>query len=198
MVQALVGKGNDKIGKNVYTFSTTPGTPESGGTCPGASDWCLAHCYADRLTRYPSTSKRWGENLLAVDAGMMPEIPAKATEFRIHVAGDFDDVAYIHAWRFLAQSRPDVMFWAYTRSWRVNELLPALEKLRALTNVQLFASMDGSILELPPEGWRVAYIDNDERFKGYQCPEQTGRKASCSECGYCFKGQRGNVNFKTH
>lgn len=198
MAVALGGKGNNKIGKNVYTFSTTPGLPENGGTCPGASEWCIAHCYAARLQRYPSAAARWAENAQAVDAGLMPEVPAKAREYRIHVAGDFDSVPYIEAWIALAESRPDVKFWGYTRSWRVNALLPALDRLRAGANVQLFASLDLSIETLPPEGWRVAFIDEDPRVSGFQCPEQTGAKASCADCGYCFRGVRGNVRFLTH
>ena len=197
MAIAIGGKGNAKIGKNVYTFSTTPGLPETGGTCPGASEWCIAHCYAARLTRYPSAAARWAENAIAVDGGGMPEIPAKAKSYRVHVAGDFDSVEYIDAWAALAASRPDVQFWAYTRSWRVAALVPALDALRALPNMQVFASVDPSIEERP-EGWRVAFIDDDSRYSGFQCPEQTGDKASCEACGYCFRGQRGNVRFKTH
>jgi hypothetical protein len=43
----------------------------------------------------------------------------------------------------------------------VPELLPALEELRALPNVQMFASMDPSTEELPPIGWRRAWIMRD-------------------------------------
>lgn len=197
-MQAVGGKGNTKIGKNVYTFSTTAGPVSEGGTCPGASEWCAANCYAVRLTRYPSVTSRYNENRDAVDAGMMPEVPANATMYRIHVSGDFDTAAYIHAWRFLVKSRPDVRFYAYTRSWRVPALRKALDALRAEPNMQLFASIDPSIADVPPEGWRVAFIDDDSRFAGLACPEQSGRKANCAECGYCFRGKRGNVQFATH
>ncbi len=109
-------------------------------------------------------------------------------------------------------ARSDVTAWAYTRSWRVPELLPALERLRLLPNVQLFASMDKSTVETPPAGWRRAWIDGDGRLgndnqhiqtvldgaKSYICPEQTKRKASCQKCGYCFAGKRGDVTFLQH
>ena len=35
-----LGEGNAKVG-DVYTFSLP-----SHATCPGASPWCLEHCYA--------------------------------------------------------------------------------------------------------------------------------------------------------
>ena len=192
------GKGNTKIGPGVFTFSMTAGPESVGGTCPGASDWCAAHCYAMRLTRYTSVRDRFSENADATRAGMMPEIPAKARSYRIHVSGDFHSAEYVEAWRTVVRSRPEVHFYAYTRSWRVPEIVSALESLRAEPNMQLFASVDASIAELPPSDWRVAYIDGDPRFTGIDCPEQTGRKANCEECGYCIRGKRGNVNFSTH
>lgn len=128
----------------------------------------------------------------------MPEIPAKAKAFRIHVAGDFFSPEYIAAWIMLVRSRPDVKFWAYTRSWRVAKLLPMLERLRNEKNMQLFASTDWTIEEAPPEGWRVAMLKGDDRTQGFQCPEQTGAKKDCASCGYCFKGFKGNVKFKVH
>lgn len=196
---AITSRGNPKLGRRVPNFSTIMGLPSEGGTCPGASDWCRANCYAKRPARqYTNVRARWTENADAVRAGMMPVIPANATVYRVHVSGDFYDAAYVHAWRFLAESRPEVKFWAYTRSWRVHGLRKALEKLRALPNFELFASTDLSITEATPDGWRVAYIDDDGRYTGYECPEQNGRKADCDACGYCFRGRRGNVRFTTH
>jgi hypothetical protein len=93
----------------------------------------------------------------------VPPIPEDARLLRLHVSGDFDTVDYINTWIARLTQRADVTMWCYTRSWRVPELLPALERLRALPNVQMFASMDVSTPELPPKGWRRAWIDGDER-----------------------------------
>lgn len=76
---------------------------------------------------------------------------------------DHSRVAYIDAWTELLSRHTAVKAWAYTRSWRVPELLSALERFRALPNVQLFASMDASTKELPPLGWRRAWVWPDER-----------------------------------
>jgi hypothetical protein len=90
--------------------------------------------------------------------------------------------------------------------------------------VQLFASMDKSCEELPPAGWRRAWIDGDERADlawfedgegkvkvrtehnritedgtpSYVCPEETGRQPNCEACGYCLRGKRGDVTFLQH
>ena len=80
--------------------------------------------------------------------------------------------------------------------------------------------MDVSCEELPPAGWRIAWIDGDPRLSetsssqhyscgpveqaaeldsiGYICPEQTGRKLNCEECRYCFDGQKHDVIFLRH
>jgi len=129
----------------------------------------------------------------------MPEIPKSTKVFRIHVSGDFFSAAYTRRWITLVRQHPDVLFWAYTRSWRVKRIVPALEALRAEPNMQLFASTDMTIKETPPAGWRVANILGDERTgPALTCPEQVGKKPNCESCGYCFRGQRGNVAFKVH
>jgi hypothetical protein len=226
------GFGNLKIGPNCYTYSRMPGLPTqqalgmplngeyTPGTCPGASEECLAICYAARpVAEQGAVAAMWRQNTWHVD---VPPIPEDAQFLRLHVSGDFDTVDYIEAWIARLTERPDVTCWVYTKSWRVPALLPGLERLRALPNVQVFASMDRSVKALPPAGWRRAWIDGDARltpylrhkdmprFEGwrlqeapggstsYVCPEQTGHKANCIDCGYCLKGQRGDVTFREH
>jgi hypothetical protein len=189
---AKSGKGNDKIGRSIAQFSRMHGLPEDGGTCPGASDWCRENCYVQRITRqYAQSHARFVAN----SAGDIPDDIPTSGRYRIHVSGDFDTAPYIRAWIAMAQSRPNVAFWAYTRSWRVPRLMRALEDLRALPNVQLFASTDPSIADDLPDGWRVARIDS---ARGYACPEQSGRKPDCNACSYCITGQSGDVAFTSH
>jgi hypothetical protein len=130
----------------------------------------------------------------------VPDLPEGTKLVRIHVSGDFDSVAYVERWIEIASDNPETLFWAYTRSWRDISIRLSLEKLRALPNVQLFASTDESITESLPYGWRVAWIQGDPRAnsKSLTCPEETGKKANCEECGYCFKGRKGDVTFLRH
>ncbi len=239
------GKGNEKLGKDgLYTFSRLPGSPDgrfaavafaaglpsgtSEGTCPGSTEECESICYAKRVVDTPV----WGvwERNSESETLPWPEddpLPADAKIVRIHVSGDFTTVSYIEQWIALATKRPEVLFFGYTRSWRESMLLPPLERFRALLNVQLFASMDKSMAELPPDGWRRAWLEDDIRaisgsgpgaeqglefwlgegmhnFKAvdgepvYVCPEETGRKPNCQTCGYCVRGTRGDVVFLVH
>src|SRR3990167_3149990 len=166
------GVGNMKIGLGVRTYSRLPGHPNSRalglteeytrrGTCPGATLECQSICYAARpVAEQGVVYEMWRRNS---DYESVPPIPDDCKLLRIHVSGDFTTVDYIEGWIVRLKERPDVTAWAYTRSWRVPELLPALERLRVLPNIQLFASMDSSTKELPPEGWRRAWIDGDAR-----------------------------------
>ena len=193
-----LGEGNGKIG-DVFTFSLP-----SKATCPGASEWCLKRCYAHRYERMrPACKRAYQRNLVLaqrpdefvrVMTGVLPRIlPC----MRIHVSGDFYDLRYIEAWTHICLAFPQTFFWSYTRSWSVSRLLPALERLRVLKNVQLFASTDPT-MPVPPEGWRVAFIETDKRASGLPCSEQTEQYESCLACGYCFRETKGNVIFRVH
>lgn len=194
----LNGKGRSGL---IATWSTLP-----VATCPGRSKWCAGadpitgeddgkqRCYALRLTKMrPSVRENYERNTGEKPTGYPP-----ASVIRIHESGDFDTVDTVNYWVEYARKNPRTLFFAYTRSWRVPEIRDALEELRGIENVQLFASTDPTVEELPPAGWRVAFIKGDERFSGYQCPEQDGRKRSCWDCSYCFRGRSKNVRFKVH
>lgn len=193
-----LGRGNIKVGP-IPTFSLP-----SRISCPGATKWCLHHCYARRFERIrPNCRIAYSRNLMLTwhtrrfVRVMLRDIPKNLAIFRIHVSGDFYSSAYTNAWRRIARRRLHTQFWAYTRSWTVPELMPALEALRALPNVHLFASIDPDMPD-PPAGWRVAYLDIDPRAHGVSCLHQHGQAKSCHECRYCFRTGKGNVIFKVH
>lgn len=239
------GKGNKKLGADgLYTYSRLPGSPDgrfadvavaagmpfdtSIGTCPGSTEECESICYAKRVVDTPAVWDVWERNTRHEQLPWTDDpLPDDAKIVRIHVSGDFDTKLYIEEWIVLAKARPEVLFFGYTRSWRVAMLLPGLERFRALPNVQLFASMDKSMVELPPEGWRRAWLEDDLRaisgggpgaeeglefflgegvqnFKAvdgepvYVCPEETGRKPNCQSCNYCISGATGDVVFLVH
>lgn len=131
------GKGNAKLDKQIYTFSIP-----SGHTCPGACQ-CLAK--ADRKTgrikdglkqqfrcfsasaeaAFPTVrDSRWRNLDLLKKAKttakmrdlILESIPKKAEKIRIHVGGDFFSQAYFDAWVKVAEARPNMLFYAYTKS----------------------------------------------------------------------------------
>jgi hypothetical protein len=193
-----VSKGNAKLGA-LANWSLPAGL-----TCPGASDYCAIICYAKKgFFNMPRVRNAYDSNF---EASQHPEfVPAMIQaitdinddKFRMHASGDFYSVAYIESWQKIARALPHVTFFGYTRSWNVPGLVNALEALRALPNVQLFASLDDSMPDAP-EGWRIAYMEGDTRHKGMVCLEQVGKKPDCASCGYCFIKQAGHVEFIKH
>ncbi len=223
------GRGNLKLGMDgVYTYSRLPG--RVGGTCPGSTEECESICYAMRVRDgAPVVWDVWASNSLSLSGWdvLAEPLPPDAKIVRIHVSGDFDTPLYIQHWIKLVLGHPNVQFFGYTRSWCVPELLFDLNRLRGLPNVQLFASVDKSMDELPPAGWRRAWLEDDLRAisgsgpgaeqglgfwigegmhnfhtedeqPSYVCPEETGRKANCQDCNYCIRGQVGDVIFLVH
>lgn len=153
-------QGNAKLDNNIHTFSLP-----AGYSCPGA-DACLtkADRYTGKVTdgynqafrcfaasqeaAFPEVRKaRWHNYDLLRQAktreGMrdliLQSLPAKARLVRVHVSGDFFNEEYFLAWMDVARLRPDVRFYAYTKSvhlWRrLQEWVP--------TNFVLTASMGG-------------------------------------------------------
>lgn len=165
-------------------------------TCPGASKWCLSHCYNgdDRPTTYPVSL--WQANWHDYDqrrAQLKAQISAQLhaavapTAVRIHSSGDFFSENYIRFWIDICLEFDEIAFWAYTRSWVHAHLRPCLEELRALRNVQLFASHDFSMPE-PPADWRVSRVCAEQATPArLVCPEQTNQTPNCASCGYCFQ-----------
>lgn len=203
MANKLISGNNDKI--NTKSFNLP-----AHASCPGASDWCKSHCYASK-GRYVfgTVRKMYKRNLRAVKEGkstfsrLVAEIPKEGV-FRIHSSGDFFSVNYIQMWIDICKSKSDIKFWGYTRSWIIPELRDKLEELRSLSNVEIFASIDPTVLQIPPKGWRVASVEGDDRYTGITCPEQLAKKKGlnvpCTKCKFCFdKNRKGrNVIFLEH
>lgn len=127
-------RGNAKLSSDIYTFSLP-----SGFSCPSANE-CLSK--ADKTTGKikdgPNTKfrcfsasqealyknvrdQRWYNfGLLKVSKNMkeliLKSLPKAAKKVRIHVAGDMFSQEYFDAWMSVAKAKPDVLFYAYTKS----------------------------------------------------------------------------------
>lgn len=88
---------------------------------------------------------------------ILSALPKNAGIIRIHVGGDFFNRDYFVAWMQVAQSRPDVLFYAYTKSlkyWIDNKV--QCDKLK---NFVLTASVGGRLDYLiDPNGLRSSKV----------------------------------------
>lgn len=145
--------GNSKTGP---AFSL----PE-GITCPGKTPICAAACYCKhgRMALPTSRDKRarnlkaWIEAVKSQQSGFDARIlfgkrlagvikNADIATLRIHDAGDFMSNDYTRAWVIACSRTPWVTYWAYTRSYSIDALKPALRELASLPNVSLWLSAD--------------------------------------------------------
>jgi hypothetical protein len=203
----IISPNNTKLGK-IPSFSLP-----AISSCPGATSWCSGKCYADKVSRiYKNAAKSYQTNfeaaknnkdfVLLVNTELSKLSNKGIKTFRFHVSGDFFDVKYIHNWVSIAKTNPNMMFYGYTRSWSIPNMLPHLETLRGLQNVILFASTDMSTTQPIPTGWREAYAGDAQPLwkpKMVFCLEQAGKLSTCDTCKLCFNPKSTiNIYFKTH
>ncbi len=167
--------GNSKTGKDVKCWNLPVIR-----TCPGMSSFCR-FCYAHDGSvagnlrggyfRYPSVRQRheWNyqQSLKAAFVQLAVDELRRRRSInlvRLHSSGDFYSSRYIEKWTEIVTASPQVNFWAYTRSWRqkdgrLSAMLPYLERLAQLPNIQLWFSADMDT-GLPPtvQNVRVAWL----------------------------------------
>ena len=135
-----ISEGNEKT--ECYSFDLPAKI-----TCPGMSDYCGDKCYAFKLAQvYRNVGAKYQRNLEFANTDkfvpyMIKSIPARC-EFRIHVSGDFYSSEYIRKWYEIVAARPDVTFYAYTRSWLIADLWHAIQWLHVLHNINVNLSVD--------------------------------------------------------
>lgn len=210
---------NLKLGPLIHSWSLPAGKEFS---CPGETTLCGSRCYAKRGHFNQRTTRELHQAnwLLAHKpefGGWMRKLlrDRGVRVCRIHVSGDFFDLAYIRHWQFIVSTSPRVQFFAYTRSWRQEEQFPALVQLSQNPNMQLWWSIDRQTGPAPlVRGIRRAYMainDADARYAPDDCdlvfrdrpktvmkkantvlvcpPENgvtTTPKITCSRCGICW------------
>lgn len=207
-------RGNSKLGEDAWTWSIP-----AGSTCPGKTAACASVCYAaDGFFKMASVKaamakrEEFRRSDEFVDSILKQIEKNKITLLRIHVAGDYDSVAYTRRWVEIMKAVPHVTAWTYTRSWRVPRLRNDIRKLAALPNVNFFLSCDRDT-GAPPKwkNFKRAYMSlNDTDLPKYKvdlvfrdgrktlmkhtpqgaivCPVENGvTKTTCSSCQMCFK-----------
>lgn len=214
----MISKGNTKLGKGIWVWNIP-----AVATCPGATDLCRDVCYALRgRFRSQATKQKHEDNWQKLS--ILPEFPGwmiaslhlmGVRVLRVHVAGDFYSVAYARKWVRIVKTCPDVIFYAYSRSYRIPAIRKELLKLASLANFHLWWSVDRqtgiAICEPPIKG--MAYLstgdddlpdypvtlvfrDNDDtpmvfdQNGNWVCPYEQGVrrkvKITCTTCKYCF------------
>ena len=217
----MLTPGNRKLGgSRIWGFALPSGTPES---CPGSSPTCRNRCYAVAVERYRSNARRrYRRNFRET---RRPDFARRVIAFliahrvkivRIHTGGDYYSAEYARAWLRIIERSPRVVFYFYTRSWRVPAIREVLDQMAALSNCRAWFSADrdtGLPADQPP-GVRVAWLESGSgdappdgvdlvfRVRGLRqqpvtptdalvCPGEDGvrrtRLVTCDRCGHCWR-----------
>jgi len=220
MMKLHIQPKNYKLG-NIWNISL-PAVETCGGlsaACAGPDGKCyVLKIYKRRPTVLKAHQNTYVGILEALENGEELELPTKVKDgdvFRLHVAGDFFDSAYVYAWMRLMTNNPNIQFFAYTRSWRMPEMVSSLHALAALPNMELLLSVDRDTGYPNADDWygfRTAFMmvtDDDANlvqpdthvvFRDNRhvilkqvngnlvCPTENGiTKTTCEKCKWCFK-----------
>ena len=165
---ALFGRGNQKLGRKIRTWSLPAML-----TCPGRTDTCSARCYAVRgrmAGRQEAYRANWDlARAPGFAARLIGEIVRdEVRTVRVHVSGDFFSRAYARAWLRVMRECCDTRFYLYTRSWRTPGYAETFAAMAALPNVAVWysADRDSGYPAAIPRNVRVAYLAVDDADAG--------------------------------
>jgi hypothetical protein len=130
---------------------------------------------------------------------------------RLHASGEFYNADYVQKWIYIADRRPTVRIYGYTRAWRDEHMLRLLHNFVSRRNVRFWYSCDAETGPPPVDRYvRVAYMQthDDERpafnvdlvfrttrktvlkrtsYGRLVCPPENGVTATtCEKCRLCF------------
>lgn len=186
------GANNVKIGSHVAKGKLWAGFPiyllslEERATCPRVyENW--NQCYGNHMP----FARRWqaGEELEREIPVQLAKLAAKHPDgfvVRLHVLGDFYDVAYVALWNLMMAQYPQLNVYGYTRREKT-ELVG--ERLALLSTMY-------------PDRWKVRWSERPGEMgtyttadtaargvvaEGIVCPAQTeGDEVCCGTCSLCW------------
>jgi len=180
--------GNAKLSKTIGVWNMTAGKELCGRECPG--------CYAIKAQkRFPAVLQSRERNY---EESLKPNFSIELTKnikfVRVHESSDFYNQEYIEKWYEIAKSKPQVIFYAYTK--RLKEF--DFSKLLDLPNFVLH----NSLLEDGSYNYGKDLVKLQEKCEqSYVCPATTGVAKGCGhDCWWCIdKTNQGiQILFKEH
>jgi hypothetical protein len=185
-----ITKGHLK-GAKMYTL-----TLEERKTCPKTCfHWST--CYGNNL--HLATRYTYDEALLLQIEDDLEFYNSKNKPFmvRLHVLGDFADVAYVNFWQTMLDKFQHLNIYGYTAHQLNTELG---DMLQDMVGARFMVRISGNFASKTMNA--LSYDDTRavkqiETKQAFLCPVQEDKTDSCGTCGLCWIAQK-NVVFKTH
>lgn len=218
----MLTPGNRKLGGDlIWGFALPSGTSD---VCLGMTPTCKTHCYAIRYGQYrANTQAKYQRNL---ELSKLPDFAQRMRYFilnndvkvvRIHTGGEFHSVRYARQWLKVIAWLPEVLFYTYTRCWRIPSIKRVIDEIATFSNARLWYSCDrdtGIPTQVPPAAslcWLMTHaedvppqpVDLVFRVQGLRrmplpqlhgmrvCPDENGKHYPqpplCETCGSCWR-----------
>ena len=195
------GHSNVKIGRDVRKGKLFRGywiytlTLEERATCPRTCHhW--ETCYGNNMPW--ATRVEHGPALMRALEVELRDLLAKRGRVgilvRLHALGDFYSVEYVHFWRRMLDTFPNLAIFGYTAR-RGDPIAYALQGMQ-WTHGDRFRIRwsDGGLAQNCTVSVRT---EGEAPADSFTCPEQTGKTACCATCGLCWNTSK-NVAFLEH
>jgi len=200
-IPELLKEGNEKTGKQVYTFSLLPGTGNYMTECNGhtiaAKGTCVCNCsgcYA-MTGRYNCGNviksmivNTWLVNnyIWFVKACIMAQLECIGRgEIRIHAAVDFNTQnpgEYSNMWLDIARKNNSFRFWTYTKIKQYETLFDGLKNANIVKSVIPGIGVNFGHCEYIINAY---YTLRDLGKKVYICRCGIDKNQHCERCGIC-------------
>jgi len=195
---------NKKLGHGmtVFTRGVFRGMPmyyltlEERATCPSScAQW--DRCYGNHMPFAVRYKMDGLPKAIEADLEVLTRRHPQGVVLRLHVLGDFPDVAYVRLWDRLLQKFPTVRAFGY--SHRRFAVARALDEV-FLKHPGRFVinDSDGAAGSKVRPAARVFEHEADVTAGHVVCLEQVGRSKSCLDCGICMAPVHAPVAFLAH
>lgn len=200
-ISEFLKEGNDKTGKQVYTFSILPGTGVFSANVNGIEIEEKGSCACDCIGCYAKTGRYNMDNVIYsmivntylvnhhidfVKACIMAQLEYIGRgEIRIHAAGDFnteDPEAYTSMWLEIANKFNSFRFWTYTKVKKYETLFDNLKNANIVKSVIPGIGVNFGTCEYIINAY---YTLKDMWQSVYICKCGIDKNQHCENCGVC-------------
>tara|TARA_Y100000310_G_scaffold69211_1_gene64663 strand:- start:1316 stop:1963 length:648 start_codon:yes stop_codon:yes gene_type:complete len=193
------GKNNQKLGykvtkgkwKGKYIYSLTL---EERTTCPKTCHhW--EDCYGNNMPFAHRFTTDGLEDKLYSEVETLTNKHKQGIVIRLHVLGDFYSPEYVFFWNAILDQFPTVSIYGYSARY-YDSIGAAISLVSSLHSDRFIIRFSKNNDYSRSSG--IIYAA-EENFSGdfFDCPEQTGKVASCAKCALCWQTNK-TVRFQSH
>jgi len=175
-------------GKKLYSLTLV-----ERDTCPtSCHHW--EDCYGNNMPFAHRFSTKGLEDKLETELAALIESNPLGIVIRLHVLGDFYDIDYVKFWEDMLFQYSNLCIFGYTGREEDSDIGKAIWFMNNRFNERCVIRYSRS---KEHDGNNLFAAEESFEGKSFDCPEQTGKVASCAACGLCWSVTK-TVRFLSH